>query len=217
MAISRSDQVEFAPRRPTLDIEVRAEAQRMNRQRRCMVSSAATDARLMIETKPLARESVKPIALGRGQHLRRPAQVVRHEAAEERLDREPPFLGGEIRAHGARGPPARSRACRPHPRSGCAASRAARRASASETWSSAGARGRPDRSRKVRSRSRTAGRRGSIRLPSAWRPVELFRGQPLHRIAVDRFDCAAMAALLTKAAMAQAAHEIGGYTPFTAP
>ena len=52
----------------------------------------------MIETTFLATsEKLWPVA---EQHLGRAAQFVRHEAAEEGLDRQPAFLGAQVAARG---------------------------------------------------------------------------------------------------------------------
>ena len=90
-----AEQTEFMPGRPAGDIQIAAKTQRIDRRARG-ASTAATDARLMIETTFLATsEKLWPCA---EQHLGRPAQLLRHEAAEERLDRQPSFLAAQVAA-----------------------------------------------------------------------------------------------------------------------
>ena len=147
-------------------------------------SSAATEARLMIETTFAATsEKLWPSAL---QHLRRAAQLRRHEAAEEGLDREPAFLGVRGRRAPARGPRRGWSGVRSRRRSGCqaSASRSLQHQHQEPGLREIAGRGRVEAAR-GRSRSRRCGRPGSVR-PGSSRPRQLLGAQALHRIAIDR-------------------------------
>ena len=90
-----ADQAELVPGRPALDVEVAAEAQRVNRR-----ADHGLDRRHRGEIDDrddLGGDIREAVVLGL-QHFRRPAQLRRHGAAEKRLDREPSLLGGEVAA-----------------------------------------------------------------------------------------------------------------------
>ena len=164
-AISRPTQIELVPGRPAPDIEVARGSAAGAPAAPTMVSIAATDARLMIETTLAATsEKLWPSAL---QHLRRARAARRHEAAEERLDREPAFLGGEIAARGLAALAADRQACRSRRRSGCERREPLVAHQHQELGLRQIVRARPDRSRRGRSRSRTGGRPGRSGRPRA--------------------------------------------------
>ena len=162
-----------------VDVEVGAEAQRMDRN-----ADHGLDRRHRGEVDDrdhLGGDVREAVAVGL-QHLRRPAQLGRHEAAEERLDREPALPGREVAARqlAALAADGQDVASRRH--SGCRASPAARCASASGTGFS-GSRpgaagieaGRPVLDR-VFAVGRQASAPGSSRTPSSRSGLNPFTG-----------------------------------------
>ena len=90
-----AEQAELMPCRPALDIEVGAEAQRMHRHANHVLDRR--DGRQIDDRHDLGGDIRKAVTFGL-EHLRRAAQFRRHEAAEERLDRETALFGREIAA-----------------------------------------------------------------------------------------------------------------------
>ena len=96
IAISCSDQAELVPGRPARRHRDWRGSAADGPARRPRSRSPPREARLMIETTLAATsEKLWPSAC---EHLGRAAQLRRHEAAEERLDREPALLGRQVAA-----------------------------------------------------------------------------------------------------------------------
>ena len=160
----RVEQIELMPGRPAFDIEIAAEAQRMDRRAGRLLQRR--DRGEVDDRDHLPRHVGKAVAR-RVQHLRRAAQFVGAEFREERLDRGAPLRRPQVAARGLAIFASGSSACGSLRRTRSAARPAGRSASASGTAAWEDSRARPGRSRTGRSRSHTSGRRARSAGPPA--------------------------------------------------
>ena len=178
------EQVELVPGRPALDIEVGAEAQRMDG----VVDHAldGAQARQVDDRDHLAGDVGKAVARA-GQDFGRSLDLAGIAAGEELLDRGPALGGFEV---ALRPRPRRSGGWSGrgwHRRNGCAAAPAIRPAAASGNAALTAISARPDRSPTGRSRWRSGGR--TERLAGGQRRAgERLRGQAFDGIAVNTGD-----------------------------
>ena len=185
----RVEQIELVPGRPACDVEIAAEAERMDRsaggvlQRRDRGEVDDRDHLPRHVGKAVARRRAAPSA---GRAVRRRRTPRRTARSRRGL---PACAGRRARP---RGFPSGWSACGSSRRRRCAARPAGRSASASGSAAWADSRAPPGRSRTARSRSHTSGRTARSDGPPARLRQRLGR-QPLHRIAVDGLDFRALA------------------------
>ena len=91
------EQVEFMPGRPAVDIDIAAKAQWIDRRPGRVFDLCHRGE--VDDGDHLLRHVREAVAFAE-QHLGRPAQFCRHEAAEESFDRQPPVFGPQIAARG---------------------------------------------------------------------------------------------------------------------
>ena len=179
-----ADEIELAPGRPALDIDIAAKAQRIDRHADHVLDRR--DRGEVDDRDHLAGDVGKAVAAAL-QDFRRPAQFIGAECGEECFDGGAAVGGAEIatRALGAR--PAEIVSVWLPDRTRCADSPAARSSSASgnASWQIGGCGG--IEAGRRRSRWHRAGRR-EWSAPGAARPRQRLRGEALYRIAVDRLN-----------------------------